>query len=74
MRIAEIHTAKGLMKVSFFEQDAPGTIENFINLAKKGFYDGLVFHRFIPDFVIQGGCPFSTDSIPASVKFLKELT
>jgi peptidyl-prolyl cis-trans isomerase B (cyclophilin B) len=61
MRIAEIHTAKGLMKVSFFEQDAPGTVENFINLAKKGFYDGLAFHRVIPDFVIQGGCPYSKD-------------
>jgi len=61
MRTAEIHTAKGLMKVSFFEKDTPGTVENFITLAKKGFYDGLAFHRVIPDFVIQGGCPFSKD-------------
>jgi len=43
MRTAEIHTAKGLMKVSFFEKDTPGTVENFITLAKKGFYDGLHF-------------------------------
>jgi len=57
---AEIHTAKGLMKVSFFEADAPKTVENFTNLAKKGFYDGLTFHRVIPDFVIQGGCPDGT--------------
>jgi peptidyl-prolyl cis-trans isomerase B (cyclophilin B) len=57
---AEIHTAKGLMKVSFFEADAPKTVENFVTLAKKGFYDGLTFHRVIPDFVIQGGCPQGT--------------
>jgi peptidyl-prolyl cis-trans isomerase B (cyclophilin B) len=61
MRIAEIHTAKGLMKVNFFEEDAPGTVDNFVKLAKEGFYDGLAFHRVIPDFVIQGGCPYSKD-------------
>ena len=55
--IAEIHTAKGLMKVEFFEEDAPNTVKNFVDLAKKGFYDGLNFHRVIPNFVIQGGCP-----------------
>jgi peptidyl-prolyl cis-trans isomerase B (cyclophilin B) len=57
MRTAEIHTEKGVMKVEFFEKDAPGTVENFINLSESGFYDGLTFHRVIPDFVIQGGCP-----------------
>ncbi|WP_018477175.1 peptidylprolyl isomerase [Pontibacter roseus] len=57
MRTAEIHTAKGVMKVEFYEKDAPKTVQNFIDLAKKGFYDGLTFHRVIPDFVIQGGCP-----------------
>lgn len=55
--IAEIHTRKGLMKVEFFEDDAPKTVENFVTLAKKGFYDGLNFHRVLPNFVIQGGCP-----------------
>jgi peptidyl-prolyl cis-trans isomerase B (cyclophilin B) len=59
MRTAEIHTAKGLMKVSFYEEDAPSTVENFVSLAQKGYYDGLAFHRVIPDFVIQGGCPYS---------------
>ncbi len=54
---AEIHTEKGLMKVAFYEADAPGTVKNFTDLAKKGFYDGLTFHRVIPNFVIQGGCP-----------------
>ncbi len=54
---AEIHTEKGLMKVNFYEEDAPNTVKNFVDLSKKGFYDGLTFHRVIPDFVIQGGCP-----------------
>ncbi|MCB0707498.1 MAG: peptidylprolyl isomerase [Saprospiraceae bacterium] len=57
---AEIHTSKGLMKVEFFEADAPKTVDNFVTLSKKGFYDGLTFHRVIPDFVIQGGCPDGT--------------
>jgi len=61
MRTAEIHTEKGIMKVEFYENDAPKTVENFVKLAKEGFYDGLAFHRVIPDFVIQGGCPFSKD-------------
>ena len=54
---AEIHTEKGVMKVLFFEKDAPNTVANFVKLAREGFYDGLTFHRVIPDFVIQGGCP-----------------
>jgi peptidyl-prolyl cis-trans isomerase B (cyclophilin B) len=57
MKTAEIHTPKGVMKVEFYEKDAPNTVKNFIDLAQKGFYDGLTFHRVIPDFVIQGGCP-----------------
>ncbi len=57
MKSAEIHTDKGVMKVEFFDKDAPNTVTNFINLSKKGFYDGLTFHRVIPGFVIQGGCP-----------------
>lgn len=57
MTKATIKTEKGDMEVEFFTEDAPGTVENFINLSKKGFYDGLTFHRVIPDFVIQGGCP-----------------
>lgn len=57
MKTAEIHTPKGVMKVEFFAEDAPKTVENFISLAEKGFYDGLNFHRVIPNFVLQGGCP-----------------
>ena len=55
MLTAEIHTAKGVMKVKFYEEDAPNTVANFVKLAGKGFYDGLTFHRVIPNFVIQGG-------------------
>ncbi len=54
---AEIQTAHGNMKVEFFEKDAPNTVKNFTDLAKKGFYDGLNFHRVLPNFVVQGGCP-----------------
>ncbi len=57
MAYAVIETEKGTMKVEFYENDAPKTVENFITLSKKGYYDGLTFHRVIPDFVIQGGCP-----------------
>ena len=54
---AIIHTDKGSMKVEFFEKDAPNTVANFVKLANDGFYEGLKFHRVIPDFVVQGGCP-----------------
>lgn len=56
-KTAEIHTSKGVMKVEFYEKDAPNTVKNFTDLASKGFYDGLKFHRVIPGFVVQGGCP-----------------
>lgn len=62
MAKAEIHTEKGVMKLEFFEKDAPNTVANFIKLAKDGFYDGVIFHRVIPDFVIQGGDPTGTGS------------
>ncbi|HEY3098050.1 MAG TPA: peptidylprolyl isomerase [Methylomirabilota bacterium] len=45
------------IRLEFFPQDAPKTVENFVTLAKKGFYNGLTFHRVVPDFVVQGGCP-----------------
>ena len=43
--------------IAFYPEDAPKTVENFVTLAKKGFYNGLKFHRVVPDFVVQGGCP-----------------
>ncbi len=61
MKKAIFQTEKGNMVVEFYEKDAPNTVENFCKLAKEGFYNGLRFHRVIPDFVIQGGCPFSKD-------------
>ncbi|MFM7310635.1 MAG: peptidylprolyl isomerase [Flavobacteriales bacterium] len=57
MKKAIIHTEKGDMHVEFYHADAPNTVDNFITLSEKGFYNGLTFHRVIPDFVIQGGCP-----------------
>lgn len=60
MATATIQTTYGTMKVSFYEKDAPNTVKNFLDLSKKGFYDGLTFHRVIPNFVIQGGCPEGT--------------
>ncbi|MEM6379201.1 MAG: peptidylprolyl isomerase [Bacteroidota bacterium] len=57
MMIAEMLTEKGLMKIEFYETDAPKTVANFVNLSKAGFYNGLTFHRVIPNFVVQGGCP-----------------
>ena len=47
----------GEIRVEFYPEDAPKTVENFVTLAKKGFYNGLNFHRVVPDFVVQGGCP-----------------
>ena len=55
--IATFDTARGPIKVELYPEKAPLTVANFVNLAKRGFYDGLSFHRVIPDFMIQGGCP-----------------
>ena len=55
-----LHTNHGPVGVEFFDDDAPKTVENFRKLAADGFYDGLTFHRVIPDFMIQGGCPEGT--------------
>lgn len=54
---AIIDTEKGTMKVDLYDEATPKTVQNFVKLSKEGFYDGLTFHRVIPDFVIQGGCP-----------------
>ncbi|MDR5658817.1 peptidylprolyl isomerase [Serpentinicella sp. ANB-PHB4] len=60
MKKVIFETEKGTMVAELFEKDAPGTVANFEKLIKEGFYDGLTFHRVIPDFVIQGGCPHGT--------------
>ncbi len=62
MSKATLHTNHGPIEVEFFDDDAPKTVENFRKLAGEGFYDGLTFHRVIPDFMIQGGCPEGTGS------------
>jgi peptidyl-prolyl cis-trans isomerase B (cyclophilin B) len=60
MSTATLHTNAGAIEVEFFDEDAPKTVENFRKLAADGYYDGLTFHRVIPDFMIQGGCPEGT--------------
>ena len=57
---AKMSTEKGDMTIEFYEKDAPKTVANFVKLSKEGYYDGLTFHRVIPDFVVQGGCPNGT--------------
>jgi cyclophilin family peptidyl-prolyl cis-trans isomerase len=59
---ATLHTNRGDIAVELFDDDAPKTVDNFLSLARKGFYDGVIFHRVIPDFMIQGGDPTGTGS------------
>lgn len=58
-KTAVMETSKGTIRLSLFDQVAPKTVENFVTLAKQGFYDGILFHRVVPSFVIQGGDPLS---------------
>ena len=60
MSSATMHTNHGPVEIEFFDEDAPKTVENFRTLSADGFYDGLTFHRIIPDFMIQGGDPEGT--------------
>jgi peptidyl-prolyl cis-trans isomerase B (cyclophilin B) len=60
MTHATLHTSEGPIELELYPAEAPKTVENFTTLATGGFYDGLVFHRVIPDFMIQGGCPLGT--------------
>jgi len=57
MTHATLHTSEGVVELELFSEDAPKTVENFTKLADEGFYDGLTFHRVIPDFMVQTGCP-----------------
>jgi cyclophilin family peptidyl-prolyl cis-trans isomerase len=57
MTQATLHTSEGPIEIELFPEEAPKTVENFTRLASDGFYDGLSFHRVIPDFMVQGGCP-----------------
>ncbi|UBM60713.1 peptidylprolyl isomerase [Marinilongibacter aquaticus] len=60
MKKAKMITQKGTMLIEFYEKDAPIAVDNFVKLSKEGYYDGVTFHRVIPDFVIQGGDPSGT--------------
>jgi peptidyl-prolyl cis-trans isomerase B (cyclophilin B) len=60
MSTATLHTNQGDIAVELFDDDAPKTVENFLKLSRDGFYDGVIFHRVIPDFMIQGGDPTGT--------------
>ncbi|NJR40419.1 MAG: peptidylprolyl isomerase [Leptolyngbyaceae cyanobacterium CSU_1_4] len=60
MTRAIMETDKGTINIDFFDAEAPNTVKNFSDLANKGFYNGLKFHRVIPNFMIQGGCPEGT--------------
>jgi cyclophilin family peptidyl-prolyl cis-trans isomerase len=60
MRQATLHTSEGAIEFELYPDEAPKTVENFVKLARDGFYDGVIFHRVIPDFMIQGGDPTGT--------------
>ena len=71
---ATINTTKGTIRLTLSPDKAPLTVLNFVNLSKKGFYDGLTFHRVIPDFMIQGGCPTGNGTGGPGYKFKDEFS
>jgi len=72
MTQATLHTSEGSIEIELFPEDAPKTVANFTKLAGEGFYDGLIFHRVIPGFMIQGGCPQGTGTGGPGYKFEDE--
>ena len=72
MTTATLHTSEGPVELELFSNEAPKTVANFTKLAEDGFYDGLKFHRVIPDFMIQGGCPEGTGMGGPGYKFEDE--
>ena len=73
MTAATLHTNHGQIQVELFDEDAPATVGNFVKLARDGFYDGVIFHRVIPDFMIQGGDPTGTGSGGPGYQFEDEI-
>ena len=72
--LAEMNTSKGVIHLRLYPQQAPVTVANFVNLARRGFYDGLNFHRVIDNFMIQGGCPLGTGTGGPGYRFEDECT
>jgi cyclophilin family peptidyl-prolyl cis-trans isomerase len=73
MSQATMHTNHGAIELELFEDDAPKTVDNFVKLSKDGYYDGLIFHRVIRDFMIQGGCPQGTGTGGPGYEFEDEI-
>jgi cyclophilin family peptidyl-prolyl cis-trans isomerase len=73
MSQATMHTNHGEIKLELFDDDAPKTVDNFVKLSKDGYYDGLIFHRVIRDFMIQGGCPQGTGTGGPGYEFEDEI-
>jgi cyclophilin family peptidyl-prolyl cis-trans isomerase len=73
MTQATMHTNHGAIQLELFDDDAPKTVDNFLKLSRDGYYDGLIFHRVIPDFMIQGGCPEGTGTGGPGYEFEDEI-
>jgi cyclophilin family peptidyl-prolyl cis-trans isomerase len=73
MTSATLHTNEGAIALELYPEDAPTTVQNFVSLARDGFYDGVIFHRVIPDFMIQGGDPTGTGSGGPGYQFEDEI-
>jgi cyclophilin family peptidyl-prolyl cis-trans isomerase len=73
MSQATMHTNHGAIELELFDDDAPKTVDNFVKLSKDGYYDGLIFHRVIRDFMIQGGCPQGTGTGGPGYEFEDEI-
>jgi cyclophilin family peptidyl-prolyl cis-trans isomerase len=73
MSQATMHTNHGEIQLELFDDDAPKTVDNFVKLSKDGYYDGLIFHRVIRDFMIQGGCPQGTGTGGPGYEFEDEI-
>jgi cyclophilin family peptidyl-prolyl cis-trans isomerase len=73
MSHSTMHTNHGPIELELFDEDAPKTVDNFLKLSRDGFYDGLIFHRVIKDFMIQGGCPLGTGTGGPGYEFEDEI-
>jgi cyclophilin family peptidyl-prolyl cis-trans isomerase len=73
MSQATMHTNHGAIELELFDDDAPKTVDNFVKLSRDGYYDGLIFHRVIKDFMVQGGCPEGTGTGGPGYEFEDEI-